>query len=651
MRHFVFFVFLAVSGLLAASSQAEILLITHTGNVHPGSEGASVMKFDKLHINDSGDLSYLGRYDHFSDFDDPSEVDVLQRPVLGGSAYLASEHLHQYESLDLSFSDEVVYETSEGIYRNMPSVQPSVPFHPAPGQVIAENGGSPADRNVTYGRFYDFSARPRINDSGVVAFRAGLEDRNGQGLFRSSGLSAFVVALAEDAAPGTNAQFHRFDEQVINANRQIAAIATLQGASVDSTNNTAIYLFDQPQPGQTVHLIARKGQTVASRPDHHFSELRYSDPGISDAGEVFFAAEMQDSLGQSSSGLFRYHQGVLEDLLVTGDPLPDGSGDVYQVFGGTPEKAGDHLLFLALVGDPVVPSDALFLRDSSGQTEMITQEGRDVPNGDGRFSHINAMGVNSRGEVAFKAGLLGASEPNIIDDSGPNEAIYFRNQQGQLTEIIREGRDFLGHRVERLFMADEVLDDEGRVAFTFQLNIPGGFEAVAVWSEGTINHVDNGHFEDRTSGLAGWATTSSGSGSVSATTSSSGDTRAQLVTGSPVSIEQMVNTPAAPLEIHFDFQFVDGTGQLTVLLNESELAVLDGDDFGPMEHMQSHILRPDGRTGLLDVPLTFRYDSENAGQALLLDDISLRVVPEPASMVFLAAGSLLVFGKRRRPGR
>ena len=653
-RSFLLVPALVVVGLVglhfsARPARAEINLLRHTGDPHPDPQsGAAMQKFEFLHLNDFDTVAYLGRSDYFGDFDDPSIVEIMQQSALGGFVSIAADVPHNYDALDFANGNRVVFKTPDGIYRNAPSAQPSEPFYQqGPGQIVGVGGGGPLDRNVTYGNFYDSFERPVINNHADVAFTVGLEGRTDGGLFRSEGLRAFTVALGDDVAPGANADYGTFEDLAMNDDRQITAIVNLRGASVDATNSRALYFFDHPQPGQTAHLIARQGQASPARPSYHFTDFS-TGPSIDPDAKVYFTAGLEDTSGNTSSGAFVYDGGNLQEIVSEGDPLPDGSGDSFQALASTPQPGGGKVLLYAQVGNPIVSSDALYLKDQTGLHEVM-REGDSAPNGDGRFSHVQQTGISDAGEVVFKVGLLGTSQPNIIDDPGPNEAIYFHDDDGHLTEIIREGQQFLGATVERLFLAEGSPNDDGRVAFTFRLNVIGGFEGIAVWTEGTINHVSNGHFENRDDGLAGW--TRSGAGTAQVSSGGGGDRQVQMTSGSPVSLTQQVDTPEGPVEILFDFQFVDGQGELIVLLDQMELARLKGEDYGQMDRMEKFTIRPAGKSSLKDVPLTFTFDADQPGQQLNLDDVSLRIVPEPTTVCLLMLGTGLALLRKRGSSR
>lgn len=98
------------------------------------------------------------------------------------------------------------------------------------------------------------------------------------------------------------------------------------------------------------------------------------------------------------------------------------------------------------------------------------------------------------------------------------------------------------------------------------------------------------------------------------------DDAIKLVTGSPVSITQQVDTPAAAFNLDFEYQFETATGTLSVLLDGTEIgmfnapAVLDG------TFISESILIDGALLNLTGVDLTFLFDGPT-GSVVLIDNI------------------------------
>ncbi len=147
--------------------------------------------------------------------------------------------------------------------------------------------------------------------------------------------------------------------------------------------------------------------------------------------------------------------------------------------------------------------------------------------------------------------------------------------------------------------------------------------------------------------LAGWTPTGAGSASVIADPNDATNYVMSLVTGSPILVDQTVDTPAGAFAIGFDYRFLTVTGTLTVSVDGVEVASLDAPDWVFDQYTPySLIVDQPELLGLNDVPLTFSLDGPTGSQ-VLLDNITLtELVPEPASLALLACGALALIRRR-----
>jgi hypothetical protein len=99
-------------------------------------------------------------------------------------------------------------------------------------------------------------------------------------------------------------------------------------------------------------------------------------------------------------------------------------------------------------------------------------------------------------------------------------------------------------------------------------------------------------------------------------------TAALLVTGSPASISQTVNTPGEEFAVSFVYRFESAAGVLTVSLNGTVLATINAPAVLQTE-FQSFSVGVTSSTlrGLTGVPLTFEINSDIPGSTVLLDNI------------------------------
>jgi len=154
--------------------------------------------------------------------------------------------------------------------------------------------------------------------------------------------------------------------------------------------------------------------------------------------------------------------------------------------------------------------------------------------------------------------------------------------------------------------------------------------------------VANGGFSSGT--LNGWNTTTSGNGSAAAFHKGGGDYAALLTSGSEVGIKQAVNTPGDPFYLFFDHAF-QSAGVLDVFLDSVPVFHAEASQAGADSTEMIRIADPSllGATG---VDLAFGFDGQTGSQ-ILLDNIYISEVPEPAMLSLLALGVVAIICRRR----
>jgi hypothetical protein len=186
------------------------------------------------------------------------------------------------------------------------------------------------------------------------------------------------------------------------------------------------------------------------------------------------------------------------------------------------------------------------------------------------------------------------------------------------------------------------INDQGQIVFTV---VNGTYESdVYLWSNDAAESptVYNGHFDGNT--FYGWDVATAGAATASLVLRDADNYAARLVTGSPVTISQYVDTPSGEFYLSFDAKFESPTilASLDVLLNDDVIAHLDGvvGEFQSYQFLIDNV----AMMNLDDATLSFRWDGD-AGAVLLLDNVSLSAVPEPGTALLLTLG---VMGLRRR---
>ena len=149
--------------------------------------------------------------------------------------------------------------------------------------------------------------------------------------------------------------------------------------------------------------------------------------------------------------------------------------------------------------------------------------------------------------------------------------------------------------------------------------------------------------------MAGWHPAGPGSAETVTDPADPNNVVMSLTTGSPILIEQFIDTPDAAFAVGFDFRFLTATGTLTVALAGVELASIPAPaDLMPAFTPYSMIVDDPTLRGLSGASFTFALDGPT-GSRVLLDNIAVRsvvAVPEPAAAALLLVGLLAVARRR-----
>ena len=182
--------------------------------------------------------------------------------------------------------------------------------------------------------FHSFSS-VALNNSGQVAFRAEIGFVR-SGVWRQGGDRPYsAVAVTDDTAPGTTAQFLDFGNPRLNDAGHTAFFGTLKGNGVSITNNSGVW---SEGAGNGLELVARKG-AIAPGTNARFSD--FSEIVLNNRGHVAF-------------------RGTL-----TGPDV-----DVTNSFGIWSNVGGNGLALIARGGDPAPGTDASFGSLSQGITRF-----------------------------------------------------------------------------------------------------------------------------------------------------------------------------------------------------------------------------------------------------------------------------------------
>lgn len=363
--------------------------------------------------------------------------------------------------------------------------------------------------------FNDFFSVPILNNNGKVAFvsnLAGIPNYNGtSNLFaifaerNTGGLE--MVAQERDQVPDAPPEtyFGDFNNRhlglVYNDLGQTAFISPLTGATVDVTNNTAIF-SEGGNNGLT--LVARSGDIAPftnqsfggfRRPLYPFQPQR--GPLLDGQGQTVF---------MSGGGVFRYkpNQGLelihLESDLFTNLPgSNDGTIITSYSHQNTPHiNANGTIAYIGRLEGPNVDnrlgSTAILLKQEGGSLELIARAGDPIPGlpdnqiGVG-FSGLYTPFIGNSEHVIFMNNIEGE---DVVDDE--NDFTLFRKNAGGSLEIVARYGDQAPGLIEGLLFGEisifgsfisPTMNESGKLAFIASITDQNltGLDAFTLFSE------------------------------------------------------------------------------------------------------------------------------------------------------------------------
>jgi len=160
--------------------------------------------------------------------------------------------------------------------------------------------------------------------------------------------------------------------------------------------------------------------------------------------------------------------------------------------------------------------------------------------------------------------------------------------------------------------------------------------------------IHNGNFGNFEGDLSGWTVKTIGKSTAFPATDPANPANYALlmITGSPIEVDQTVNTPTEAFSLDFQYYLPVATGQLDVFLNGADIGTISGSGqpAGVWNDASFGVTDP-GLLGLLQTELKFVYDGTVPGSQIYLDNIIL--TPEPATLSLLAVGGLVALRRRR----
>jgi hypothetical protein len=325
--------------------------------------------------------------------------------------------------------------------------------------LVARNGtqapGAPAGVNLSFSsglQPYHLDW-PKVNDAGQTAFMAtltgaGVTSANNWGVWSNSSGSLELLARAGSQAPGTPSgvnfgvsTFTPFPAFVgaINDSGHIALWANVTGTGI--VGNQSYGIWQGTSSG--LALVTRSGISAAGAPVGVNVEIPLGVTALNNAAQVGFAANLT-GIGVNSTnneGLFSSGSGSLTLVVRKGSQAAGTpSGVNYLSFSPSYPLLNDNgkIAFRAvLTGNGVDSTNNLGIwSQGSGELALVARTGSHAPGttGDASFFDLHFPSLNSAGQTAFRANLIGG-DVDFTNDRG----IWATDKSGALTLVARTG--------------------------------------------------------------------------------------------------------------------------------------------------------------------------------------------------------------------
>jgi hypothetical protein len=288
--------------------------------------------------------------------------------------------------------------------------------------------------------------RPSINRAGVIAFRAELTASDVpygtiQGKLIPSGI--FIVANNTvsrlvgygDKAPGPSVPFTNFGDPVVDDQGHVAFVARI-GPGFD---NQTLFL----QTGSDLTSIAQTN-TPAPGTGGLFTAIGAGGIAMNQSDTIVFAAKFNGV--SSGEGLFLYSAGKLTPLILQGQPVPNGQGQVLDhVLGFSINDSGQIAFSASLAGGLQSEGSAVFLVSPSRQITLAhaATQPEALAN---QFNQIPELSLNAFGDIAFvetaqfhARGRLPAPYNVSITSSGKTSVISASRQPATPSDPVITG--------------------------------------------------------------------------------------------------------------------------------------------------------------------------------------------------------------------
>jgi hypothetical protein len=356
--------------------------------------------------------------------------------------------------------------------------------------------------------FNTFSQTPALNESGLAAFLATLQQTGGVTAVNDAGIwsegsgAMALVARESNPAPGAPSGVlfgSSLGSPILNDQGQTAFIASLQGTGVTTANSSAAFA----ELAGPLGLIARTGEqapgTAAGAIFSFLGSVRLSEE------DVAFTARLANSVGgvttNDDSGIWRGDGAAFDVIAREGSPAAGTpAGAVFRDHDGiTPVMgAGGHVAFRGVlrtgVGGVTTSNDLGIWSEGGGALALVAREGSQAPGvpagANFRDFPFSLPSINAVGEVAFNGTLQIGPGVTNSSDSG----YWSQGGGGGLALLAREGDPAPGVPGTNFahLSGSIAINEPGQTAFLGSLQIGSG---------GVTINDDQGIWVERDGGL------------------------------------------------------------------------------------------------------------------------------------------------------
>lgn len=272
--------------------------------------------------------------------------------------------------------------------------------------LVDEFDPAPDGAGGSDGQFDYFMQRVVPNDSGVVVFRAFLNNGQ-QGIFRTDGVATVQVARQDNVAPDSNGNpvgvFSGFvqNSQSINDAGDVAILAEVQES--DGSFRRGIWRFD----GTALIQVTREGDPAPDGDGVITSLSAISQ--INDTGAVAFSVRIIDASGQSEDAILLSTGSELITVAREGDLVQGAEGPVFTAIGtsdpGPLLNDLGHVAFIAADDNPnTFENTALYVWDGTSLS-VVVSEGSGAPGGGEFWLLSDIRNFTNSGEIAWRSRL------------------------------------------------------------------------------------------------------------------------------------------------------------------------------------------------------------------------------------------------------